>query len=82
MGNCNGKNLINPSWQKNKSHSPWAIARRKLSSNKLAMVSLVFLVIVAVISILAPYITTQDISRVNIGQMSLSPSSEHFFRNR
>lgn len=42
------------------------------------MVSLVFLVIVAVISILAPYITTQDISRVNIGQMSLSPSSEHF----
>lgn len=67
-----------PLGKKPKSHSPWAIARRKFVKNKLAMVSLVFLVIVAVISILAPYITTQDISRVNIGQMSLSPSSEHF----
>ncbi|GIN37902.1 MULTISPECIES: oligopeptide ABC transporter permease [Heyndrickxia] len=67
-----------PLGKKTKSHSPWAIARRKFVKNKLAMVSLVFLVIVAVISILAPYITTQDISRVNIGQMSLSPSSEHF----
>ncbi|GIN84005.1 ABC transporter permease [Heyndrickxia sporothermodurans] len=61
-----------------KSLSPWAIARRKFMKNKLAMVSLIFLLIVSAVSIIAPFILTQDISKVNIGQMSLSPSSEHF----
>ncbi|MFC0523332.1 oligopeptide ABC transporter permease [Pontibacillus salicampi] len=58
--------------------SPWAMARRKFFRNKLAMISLVYLCIVAIFSILAPYITSTDISRVNIGQMSLSPSAEHW----
>ncbi len=61
-----------------KSLSPWALARKKFLKNKLAMTSLVFLVIVAIVSFLAPYITTQDITRVNIGSMSLTPSSEHW----
>ncbi|GIN37907.1 MULTISPECIES: oligopeptide ABC transporter permease [Heyndrickxia] len=63
---------------KPKSASPWAIARRKFMKNKLAMISLIFLLIVMVISIIAPFITTQDITKVNISQMSLSPSSDHF----
>lgn len=62
----------------NKSLSPWAIARKKFVQNKLAMISFVFLVIVAIISFLAPYITTADITRVNIGEMSLEPSSKHW----
>jgi peptide/nickel transport system permease protein len=61
-----------------KSMSPWAIARRKFVRNKLAMVSLCFLMFIAIISFLAPYITTQDITRVNISQMSLEPSSDHW----
>ncbi|KGX90701.1 peptide ABC transporter permease [Pontibacillus halophilus JSM 076056 = DSM 19796] len=61
-----------------KSKSPWAIARRKFFHNKLAMTSLIFLLVVSILSFLAPYITTTDISRVNIGQMSLSPSSDHW----
>jgi peptide/nickel transport system permease protein len=61
-----------------KSMSPWAIARRKFLKNKLAMISLVYLIIVAVVSFLAPYITTIDITRINIGEMSLKPSSEHW----
>jgi peptide/nickel transport system permease protein len=61
-----------------KSMSPWAIARRKFVKNKLAMISLVYLIIVAVVSFLAPYITTIDITRINIGEMSLKPSSEHW----
>ncbi|MGE8205217.1 oligopeptide ABC transporter permease [Heyndrickxia sp. NPDC080065] len=61
-----------------KSLSPWAIARRKFVKNKLAMVSLGFLVLIGLISILAPIISTQDIVKVNIKTMSLSPSSEHF----
>ncbi|WHY68361.1 oligopeptide ABC transporter permease [Neobacillus sp. SuZ13] len=61
-----------------KSLSPFAIARKKFVKNKLAMISLFFLLIVTIVSILAPYITTADITRINIGQMSLEPSSEHW----
>ncbi|MDR6124559.1 peptide/nickel transport system permease protein [Bacillus sp. SLBN-46] len=61
-----------------KSLSPWAIARKKFLKNKLAMISFVFLVIVAIVSFLAPYITTADVTRINIGQMSLEPSSKHW----
>lgn len=61
-----------------KSLSPWAIARKKFVKNKLAMISLIFLFIVAIVSFLAPYITTADITRINIGQMSLEPSSKHW----
>lgn len=61
-----------------KSLSPWATARQKFVKNKLAMISFIFLIIVAVLSVLAPYITTADISRINIGDMGLKPSSEHW----
>ncbi|GAA0325152.1 ABC transporter permease [Bacillus carboniphilus] len=61
-----------------KSMSPFAIARRKFLRNKLAMISVCFLIFVSVISFLAPYITTADVERVNIGSMSLEPSSEHW----
>lgn len=61
-----------------KSMSPWAIARRKFVKNKLAMTSLFFLLIVTIVSFLAPYILTTDITRINIGEMSLKPSAEHW----
>ncbi|WP_066252138.1 oligopeptide ABC transporter permease [Neobacillus drentensis] len=61
-----------------KSLSPFAIARKKFIKNKLAMISLIFLMIVSIVSILAPFITTADITRINIGQMSLEPSAEHW----
>lgn len=62
-----------------KSMSPWAMARRKFMKNKLAMISLFYLIVLGILSFLAPYITTADISRVNIGDMSLAPSAEHWF---
>lgn len=61
-----------------KSSSPLAIARKKFKKNKLAVISLIFLIIVSILSILAPYITTADITRINIGQMSLKPSGVHW----
>ncbi|WP_040204537.1 oligopeptide ABC transporter permease [Neobacillus jeddahensis] len=61
-----------------KSLSPWAMARKKFKKNKLAMASLFFLIAVAILSFLAPYITTADVSRINIGEMSLEPSSKHW----
>lgn len=48
-----------------KSPSPWVIARRKFFKNKLAMISLIFLLLVIILSFLAPYITTKDIVRVD-----------------
>ena len=63
--------------QKNNT-SPWAIARRKFLQNKLAMISLCFLLFVIIMSFLAPYITTTDISRVNVGESGIAPSSEHW----
>ena len=61
-----------------KSPSPWVIARRKFFKNKLAMISLIFLLIVIILSFLAPYITTKDIVRVDFMKISLPPSSEHW----
>ncbi|MFB6465335.1 oligopeptide ABC transporter permease [Cytobacillus sp. Hz8] len=62
----------------NNSLSPWGIARKKFILNKLAMASLVFLFVVTIFSILAPFITSADITKVNIGEMSLKPSGEHW----
>ncbi|MEW9501603.1 oligopeptide ABC transporter permease [Jeotgalibacillus marinus] len=58
--------------------SPFTIARRKFLRNKLAITSSIFLLMVIIVSFLAPYITTHDIVKVNIGQMSLEPGGEHF----
>jgi peptide/nickel transport system permease protein len=58
--------------------SPWAIAHKKFVKNKLALISLAFLIVVAIVSFLAPYITTADVTRINIGQMSLEPSRTHW----
>lgn len=71
----NNHKLVTPP---KKSFSPLAIARKKFIKNKLAMISLIFLMIVSIVSILAPFITTADITRINIGQMSLEPSAEHW----
>lgn len=61
-----------------KSPSPWVIARRKFFKNKLAMISLIFLLIVIILSFLAPYITTKDIVRVDFTKISQPPSSENW----
>lgn len=61
-----------------KSPSPWVIARRKFFKNKLALISLIFLLFVIILSFLAPYITTKDIVRVDFTQISKPPSSENW----
>lgn len=63
---------------KPKSSSPWAIARRKFVKNKLGMISLGFLLVVTIISIIAPYITTADVTRVELSRIGLAPSGDHW----
>ncbi|WP_391560423.1 oligopeptide ABC transporter permease [Robertmurraya sp.] len=64
-----------------KSQSPWALARRKFLKNKIAMISLAFLIIVTVLSIFAEQLTipVEETAKINLTQMSKEPSAEHFF---
>jgi peptide/nickel transport system permease protein len=62
-----------------KSLSPWAIARRKFVRNKLAMISLLFLIFISLLSVLAPYILKVDITRVDFLNINKPPSAEHWF---
>lgn len=64
-----------------KSQSPWALARRKFLKNKIAMISLVFLIIVTLLSIFAEPLTVpvKETALINLTQMSKEPSAEHFF---
>ncbi|MFC4737738.1 oligopeptide ABC transporter permease [Bacillus daqingensis] len=52
--------------KKAKKQSPWSIARRKLVRNKLAMLSLGFLVLVITMAYMAPLLTGYDPQRVDI----------------
>lgn len=63
---------------KKKFDSTWTIARKKFMKNKLAMISLGFLIFIIILSFLAPYITTADITRVNPAERNITPSSEHW----
>ncbi|MFS0612028.1 oligopeptide ABC transporter permease [Lederbergia ruris] len=67
-------NIITPK----KSPSPWAIARKKFIKNKLAMISLIFLLLVVIVSFSAPLLTTQDIVRIDYLKISQPPSSENW----
>ncbi|QKS69611.1 ABC transporter permease [Paenalkalicoccus suaedae] len=56
-----------------KKQSPWAIARRKLLKNKLAMISLAFLVLVTILAYAAPFISPFSPDRVEITNRNLPP---------
>ncbi|WP_147805273.1 oligopeptide ABC transporter permease [Alkalicoccus halolimnae] len=60
-----------------KKQSPWSIARRKLWHNKLAMISLVFLIVITALAYLAPFITAYDPARVDIMSRNLMPGEGH-----
>lgn len=61
-----------------KSPSPWSIARKKFVHNKLAMIGLLFILIITILSFLAPYITTADPTKVSIREIKKPPSAEHW----
>ncbi len=60
---------------KKKSYSPFAISMKKFSRNKMAMISLFFLILVAIISIIAPLIAPLPINKQDLlnikGDMSV-----------
>ncbi|KRD84907.1 peptide ABC transporter permease [Bacillus sp. Root147] len=62
-----------------KNLSPWAIARKKFVKNKLAMISLAFMIVIMLLAIFAPLLTKADITRIDYMAMNAAPSSEHWF---
>lgn len=65
-----------------RSLSPWQIARKKFLRNKLAMISSVFIILVTIMSLSAPFVANflsplPDVTKVNIGSMNIQPNGEH-----
>lgn len=65
-----------------RSLSPWQIARKKFLRNKLAMISSVFIILVTIMSLSAPFAANflsplPDVTKVNIGSMNIQPNGEH-----
>ena len=58
--------------------STWTIARKKFFNNKIAMFSLGFLILIAAISFLTPFIWTEDVTRIHTDQANVAPSSDHW----
>ncbi|XOK62906.1 ABC transporter permease [Paenibacillus elgii] len=57
----------------------WKQARIRLFKNKLALLGLIFIVALAALSILGPWLTDQSYSKQNLLNGNQAPSAEHWF---
>jgi oligopeptide transport system permease protein len=57
----------------------WQDAWRRLKANKMAMGGLVTLVLLTIMAIVVPFISSYDYGTQNLKQINLKPSFEHFF---
>jgi len=64
--------------QQQRSTSPWRLAFAEFRRNKLAIACLIFLLIVTVVCILAPWLTKWDPVKINIRFINKAPSVEHW----
>lgn len=62
-----------------KIEAPWRIAVRRFKRNKMAVVSLVLLLIIAIIAIGAPIIAGSDPAAINLRARGQGPSLDHWF---
>ncbi|MDY0407884.1 oligopeptide ABC transporter permease [Virgibacillus soli] len=63
--------------EENKSQSPFQLALRRFLKNKMAVISLVALLIIVIICILAPVFTDLDPEKTDLFLIEEGPSSEH-----
>lgn len=61
------------------SSSPWGSALRRFARNRVALVGLTILFLIALSAILAPLIATHDPVRTGAGRALTPPGREHFF---
>lgn len=58
--------------------STWTIARKKFMKNKIAMISLAFLIFITVFSFFGPFVFTEDVTRIHLDKVNIAPSSENW----
>ncbi len=63
---------------KPRGESPWAVARRRLLRNKLAILAMFVLFLLVLMAIFAPYITKYDRDAINLLNQFQKPSAEHW----
>lgn len=61
-----------------KGQSPFQLALRRFRKNKMAIVGIVILVIVTLLSVCAPLITSQDPSKADLYNVDAKPDSKHW----
>lgn len=59
--------------------SYWSDAWRRLKSNKLAMLGLIFLILLAIMAIFGPIVSPYDTNKQDLPNQYQAPSSEHWF---
>ena len=64
--------------QEKKGMSLWSIAFQRLKANKLAVIALGILLILTIVSIIAPLITLHDRDKIDMENAYQAPSSEHW----
>lgn len=65
--------------KKSKFDSTWTIARKKFFKRKLAVIGLCYMIFIIVLSFIGPlFLTNHDITRVDLANINLEPSSEHW----
>lgn len=62
-----------------KSLSYWSDAKRRLFKNKVAMISLLFIILIFILSLIIPAISSYSYEEQNLMNINATPSSEHFF---
>ena len=71
----------NPEFNESKGEnlSYWADAKRRLLKNKVAMISLAFIIIIFILSIVIPIVSPYTYSQQDLDNINAPPSSEHYF---
>lgn len=59
--------------------SYWQDAWRRLKKNKIAMLSMLFILLLTAVAIIAPMVSTTNHADVNFAVMNQGPSAEHWF---
>ena len=62
-----------------KSLSYWSDARRRLFKNKLAMISLLFIILIFILSLVIPLISPYTYEQQNLLNINTPPSAQHIF---
>lgn len=74
-----GCNNLNSEKINRPSMSYWQDARRRLKQNKVAMIALVLLIIIAIMTVIGPHMAKFDFAAIDAKARNVRPNAEHWF---